>query len=408
VYSLTFWSGVVGTVAVAAILLRVHRDLSSSLAIALSLGMGFVLFGTHYVAATFSVARGMSRVALAEVPYLVSGLGKFFVIAVAAVAGASDLGWVGIGYGAAGIVNTLVCMRLARSLVGPGPALFGRSVKTAARLVPMFLPYAIAAIATHALARLDVVVLGIAKGSHLVGLYEPTLKLTEQLMVLVPVLLGTQFLPVATRMVVRGDDVELRRLFSEVTKLSFVLAMPVALLLAAFPRSVVSTLYGADFELNRTVVWILLGGFVANVIGGPNLGALIATGHRRALLTATFIAFGTMIVLAVTLIPAFGITGAAVATAVSLGSLNVSVTISFWRVKRMHPYSAEVATTLALGILPAAAMFGIRSVMSDGSLIAGAFVSGAVWLAWLAGLLAVGLVRLPGLKGVSPGGGRVE
>ncbi|MCP5080807.1 MAG: oligosaccharide flippase family protein [Alphaproteobacteria bacterium] len=86
-------------------------------------------------------------------------------------------------------------------------------------------------------------------------------------------------------------------------------------------------LFGPEFTAGYLSMCILLVGIMARAAAGPSQGVLVLTGRQKA---AAVISFGTLIVnagLNLVLIPAYGLTGAAIATSVAFGLESLAALI---------------------------------------------------------------------------------
>jgi O-antigen/teichoic acid export membrane protein len=263
-------------------------------------------------------------------------------------------------------------------------------------------PYAVSGIAVQVISQLDVVVLGIARGSVEVGKYEPALRLTDRVLLLVPALFLAGFLPAATSLVARGERRAFHELYVDVSKLVFVFAMPLVCALIAFPSVWLRMLFGAGFPASPAVVRVLLIGYVANLAFGLNSSALVASGSRRPLALAHAVAFAMMVVLALALIPPFGAIGAASATSASYVVLNVVVGVALLRVSGVHPFShAYLATLLSGGMLLAVSAW-LGDTIDVGSALEAGTWTAALWLSWVTVLLTIRVIRIGELAALIP------
>ncbi|MBK5286320.1 MAG: polysaccharide biosynthesis C-terminal domain-containing protein, partial [Bacteroidia bacterium] len=89
----------------------------------------------------------------------------------------------------------------------------------------------------------------------------------------------------------------------------------------------VLNLFGKHFEAGKSTLMILIFGNMFNVIAGPAGYVLTMTGHERLAFIAMSISCVLNIALNLILIPAYGITGAAIAVSFALLSWNILITI---------------------------------------------------------------------------------
>lgn len=105
-------------------------------------------------------------------------------------------------------------------------------------------------------------------------------------------------------------------------RMMILFAAPVLLLFVVAPSWVMG-LFGPEFTTGGTVLLILAVGQFINVATGSVGFVLIMTGHERLARNNTAVAATVAVVLNALLIPRFGAVGAAIATAVSIASLNL-------------------------------------------------------------------------------------
>ncbi len=249
----------------------------------------------------------------------------------------ANLRWVAAGYALAAVAGVAVSWCVTKSMLETVKG-FVPSLPATRAILTSALPFAVTGLATIVISRFDVVVLGLTGTRIEVGTYEPTLKVVEQAMLLVPLLFAAQYLPVASRAFVGRDRIGFRELYVGVSKIAFVIAFPAVVLFAAFPETILHALYGADFPASGLLVWLLLPGFAVNLAFGLNLAALAAVGDRRGLARTGAITTAAMVVLAVVLVSVFGATGAASATTATYVILNLVVAVELARTTGVQPF----------------------------------------------------------------------
>lgn len=390
--SLVALTGVAGSVATFAVIELWARGIDNPSRTVLAVSLGLVLYGSNLAAVAGALARGRGRVVSMELPNLVATLGRFAAVGLLAVLGVASLGWVAFGYGVAAIAGILASVYVTRSLGTPSSVLLP-GVGVARRMLVSSLPFAATGLAMIVISRFDVLVLGIVSSSAEVGHYEPVLRIVEQAMLLVPLLFTAQFLPVASRVFAAGRLDGFRDLYVSISKITFVVAFPAVILLAAFPEAVLHGLYGAEFPASGLVVWLLLPGFTVNLVCGLNGSALAATGRRGALARSGAGATVAMIALGVVLVPWFGPEGAAAATSGTYIVLNLWVAIELYRITGAHPLRRDFVATLATAGLPLAAALALHFVLGPVDLWRAAAVSVGLAAAWAVLLLGIHAVR---------------
>lgn len=399
IFTVTAAAGALGALGVVVLLQFAPAGLDRGTRWAVGLWLGALLLGSNISLGASFLARGLRHMFLMEVPSLVVAITRFVIVAGLVVFGVVTLSGVALAYGVAGIFAAAAGERIARALFPGARRLFRLSASEAKKLLVVTGPFALIGFASVAMARFDVLVLGLAGTSAQVGLYEPTLRITDRLMLLVSALAIAAFLPVSTRLFLEQDRRAFRDLFLTVSKLVYVASFPAVLMLAAFPQQLLHALYGHDFPARADLVWILLAGYVVNLAFGVNWVALSASGDRRALTwTALVTLVGTM-VFAVALVVPFHEEGAALATTASYVLLNAAVGYELYRTTRVHPFRSDVVWTIVSSAVPFAAALAISYVATLG-VWAGAGVALGLWALWAGALVRAGVVRSDEVRGL--------
>jgi O-antigen/teichoic acid export membrane protein len=395
-------SGGAAALVVATVVAITTPDTAPFAGLTLGVGLALLLFGRVAAAAASFVARGLGRMAWIEVPGVVVTVLQLVAVVVLFGMGVDDVRVVAAAYGVVGVAAFATSAAAVRTTVAAGWEALRPRRGDALALLRTAAPYAVSGIAVQVISQLDVVVLGIARGSVEVGKYEPALRLTDRVLLLVPALFLAGFLPAATSLVARGERRAFHELYVDVSKLVFVFAMPLVCALIAFPSVWLRMLFGAGFPASPAVVRVLLIGYVANLAFGLNSSALVASGSRRPLALAHAVAFAMMVVLALALIPPFGAIGAASATSASYVVLNVVVGVALLRVSGVHPFShAYLATLLSGGMLLAVSAW-LGDTIDVGSALEAGTWTAALWLSWVTVLLTIRVIRIGELAALIP------
>lgn len=365
-----------------------RRSLDPSTRLVAGLALGMMAFATTHGLLASSLARGLSRFAIMEFPPLMVVIGRLSVVFALTLAGRADLRNVLVGYGLVAVVCLCIAQVVISSLAGGRRGWLKPSIAAGRRLFALTLPYAMAGMGVLVIAWADVLVLGFAHPAEEVARYEPVLRMTDRLMLLVPNLFAGSFLPVATRLYERGLIESFGTMFRLISRYVFTLSVPFLILLIAYPETVIRALYGSDFPSRPALVWVLLFGYVINLVTGMNYLAIGATGDRKLVMRPALIAAGVMIVLAVTLIPPFGPLGAALATSLSFLALNVLVSIALLEKTGVHPFDKQLFKVITTSLLPIGVAILLHSRGFGETIWTALGLSGILWAMWV-GLLAL-------------------
>jgi O-antigen/teichoic acid export membrane protein len=129
---------------------------------------------------------------------------------------------------------------------------------------------------------------------------------------------------------------------------------PIFLLILVFPKEILMLLYGSKYAGGSMALIVLALGIAVNDFSGTSANMLVGGGRTRLNLLCEVIAAVTNIGLNILLIPAFGIVGAAIATAMSYVTRNISSLTFCYKSYGMHPYSRKYLNIIASGLAAAA------------------------------------------------------
>ncbi|NJE03845.1 flippase [Thermococcus sp. MV11] len=227
---------------------------------------------------------------------------------------------------------------------------FSLSVRreVAKELVLFSVPLMLVGILNFLMTWTDTLMLGHYKGSEVVGLYNAASPLAR----LIPVFLGSAgilYAPIVTPLYAWGKIGEMGRVYRILTKWIFFLTLPLFALLFLFPEVAISFFFGQKYLAAAQALRILSAGFMFHTLLGLNGLSLLVIGQPKLNMIGDTFAVVSNVVLNLLLIPEYGMTGAAVATAVSYFVANVFR--SFWLYQRtgIHPFGWSYVKPLVIG-----------------------------------------------------------
>lgn len=170
--------------------------------------------------------------------------------------------------------------------------------------------------------QMDILVLGALAGPEAVGVYRVAAQFSA--IVSFPLLaLNLALAPNIARLYETGARDDLQRLVIHAARLALGIAFPIALLLVLAGGAILGVGFGEGYREGYAPLVILVLGQVLNVAMG-SVGLLLnMTGHERDVVIGAGIALATNLPLNLALIPFFGMSGAALATSVSVVVWNV-------------------------------------------------------------------------------------
>jgi O-antigen/teichoic acid export membrane protein len=231
--------------------------------------------------------------------------------------------------------------------------------------------------------QVDVFMVGIFLTATDVGIYSISMLLAG--IILMPLSGFNQlFPPVASRLYAADDEEMLQSVFATVTRWTITATLFIALVLVLYRQEILS-LFGPSFTDGTAVLALFVFGQAVVALAGPSNDVLTMTDNQYVVMVNHW-TFGVLnVALNYVCITAFGLVGAAVATAAVLATLNAVRVAEVWYLEGLFPYTRRlwkpaVAAVGALGVLYAATFFlsGAALVVVGG--LAGAAVYAAVLL----------------------------
>ena len=181
----------------------------------------------------------------------------------------------------------------------------------------------------------DILMLGSMRGVESAGIYKAATRGAEIIM-LVSTMIGVALAPIISALHTEENMARLQRGITKSTRISFILALPICLGLVVFGRWFLM-LFGAEFVLAYDALVILSIMQLISVAAGPVRLILVMTGNER-IATAGLAASTTLnIILNYLLIPPLGITGAALATAISTLLSHLFLIRFVWKLLGINP-----------------------------------------------------------------------
>jgi len=177
---------------------------------------------------------------------------------------------------------------------------------------------------------IDIIILGLFLSAKSVGIY----KIATQMATFAS--FGFQAINVAVgprfaRLYALGEKGKLQRLVTLSTRAMLIFNLFITFFFVIMGKIFLSVIFGTDFVEGYEPLLILLIGQFINSAAGPVGLILNMTGHENDTVKGRAIALITSIVLNFTLIPFFGIIGAAIASAMSMTVWNVMLWWIVWK-----------------------------------------------------------------------------
>ena len=231
------------------------------------------------------------------------------------------------------------------------------------------------------LAQTDKIVLGYYLAPQQVGIYAVAMALVG----LVPIALQSVnqiFSPMIAELHAVRSRLLLQRLYATLTKWIVILTIPLVLTVVIFARPIMG-IFGPAFEAGAGVLAIGALGQLVNCGVGSVGFLLIMSGQQMQMIKIQAANAGLMIGLSLYLVPRWGVTGAALASAITVATTNLWSLLAVRRTLQLFPYHAgyfklALPLLVSTGILVALihASVGIDSHWKMAALaLVGAYVS---------------------------------
>lgn len=232
---------------------------------------------------------------------------------------------------------------------------------TTRQLIRYSFPLLITATLLNLMSWIDTIMLGYFKSAEVVGIYNAVYPLVGFLS-LVIASMGYVYVPVTSRLWGQNNTSPLGSIYAVMTKWCFLLTFPLFALIFVYPEYFITKLYGAQYISGATSLRILALGFITNSYFGFNYHTLLASGDSDFLMKCSVASVGINAVINFMLIPEYGMVGAAIGTAISYASIEVSMTLRAWRKQHMHPFTSMYRRLTLIVILVVGFMLAAKNV----------------------------------------------
>lgn len=199
---------------------------------------------------------------------------------------------------------------------------------------------------------IDVLVVGAMTASYQVGIYRCA---SDMAVVMSVVLMCFAFMyfPMASEFFEKKAKEEWRDMNGRIARWCMILSFPIFATLFFFPDEVIHTLYGPDYLDAAIVLKILSIAYFGHTIVGFTAMNLVIAGLTGLQLLAYITSFLINIFGNILLIPIYGLKGAAIASLISLWTVN-GISLIFMKMKlNLTPFSLFYFRTLVMLVLMA-------------------------------------------------------
>ncbi len=307
--------------------------------------------GLRVAAAATRISRRMQFSVVAED---VAQPAIFLVLVGVALTTGRDLtalGWaVAAAYGGALMVALAYLGRLFPSRRPAG-------APSAAELLRFGWPTALAGAFGLLVLWLDRLFVGYYLDDSSVGLYQAASQASLALAVVLAAF-NAIFTPMIGELVRAGERERLGDLYRANTRWGLLAALPLGAVFLVAPADALEALFGAAYRPAAPALVLLSLGQLVNLATGAVGFLLMMSGRERWWLGCAAIALAANVALNLTLIPRWGVAGAAAATALSVGGIFVAGLVLVRRGLALWPWDRRLAGTLATILIACGAAAG--------------------------------------------------
>ncbi len=197
------------------------------------------------------------------------------------------------------------------------------------------------------LGRMDILMIGIFRDAPDVGVYKIALMIAG-LTTFIMASTNTIFPSFIAELYKTEKIEQLAAIYGAVTKWIIILTAPLVLSMILYPEAILS-FFGAEYLRGTSVLIVLAIGYFISAMVGSNGYMLTMTGHERVALINNVSMAALNLGMNIVLIPRMGIVGAAIATSVSTGAVNLIKVVEVKLLMGMMPYNRTYGSVV-LGI----------------------------------------------------------
>ncbi len=204
----------------------------------------------------------------------------------------------------------------------------------------------------------DGIMIGYFRTAAEVGIYEVSFRFTPFLLLA----LGStaqMFQPFISDYFARNEIQKVAALYKQVTKIVLLITLPILLILLIFPAELLS-IFGKDFSGGSTCLMILSAGFFFQALTGHTNPILALSGNPRLLFFSNTVMTAMNIILNFFFIQWWGITGAALATSISIMFSNFCQLFLIRYLFAIHPYSISCIKPFLAALITGLIIYGIK------------------------------------------------
>ena len=223
-------------------------------------------------------------------------------------------------------------------------------------------PLLLAGFSSLILSWTDTLMLGYFKNEYYVGIYNAAYPIA-QLLTIFGVSFSSIFLPVITEFYSAGSFDNLKRTYTAVTKWVFGLTFPTFLILVFFGKWVIKILFGIKYVSGYSALSVLALGFFTSSVLALSSGVIKSLGKTKFIMINSYFIAALNVALNTYLIPTYGVTGAAIATAISAITSSIICFAYSCRLVRAMPISSKCLRSIPAAVTALVIVYALAKIV---------------------------------------------
>jgi len=228
------------------------------------------------------------------------------------------------------------------------------------KLLSFTWPLGITAIVSLLISKTDVILIGYYLNTQDVGIYAAALTIAS-LLNIISTAFAYIFLPVVSGLFGKGEMTVLNSIFKSASKWMFLIVFPMLLYILLFSKEIITLLYGANYSIGYLAFIILAIGTSLGNLTGFTGSILVGSGRTKLNLLCEVVPGLCNVIFNITLIPRFGIIGAAIGNC-SAYSIRTILFVAFvYKATKMQPFTKDYYKIILIGFLLLGLIYFLKS-----------------------------------------------
>jgi O-antigen/teichoic acid export membrane protein len=288
------------------------------------------------------------------------GPGSRFALAVAAWLAGGGIEAFAVMFVLAEAITLAIAYSITLRVVLRGPSQHDGAELTA--MTRYSLPLSVNRALLYSNNQTEILILGIFGTPAMVGVFQVCAQLALVTSAILAAV-GAIFSPVVAAAFGRDDRPRVQALYQLSTRWSLMIGFPLFLFVVGHAALITRTL---GIREGATALVILSFGRLVDLATGSVAAVLMVAGHARLSLINSLLFLGMSIAFDAALIPQFGLTGAACASAASLVVINLIRVFQVWKYLRIQPVQRALGRVVATGLVAIVPTLLVPDLTSSG------------------------------------------